>query len=144
MSDFYLTQRLERRTSEYKIGFDRMFACEYMGSAEFESGAIPASLRRLRAAKSVVLREGLVTRKSVTTPVFVVGSDEIVATIPDRLTAWLADEYPRGKEVTYFEHRIEGTASQYVRTNAWWALNEDVMWSLDRAIADDLLAAVTS
>lgn len=140
---FYLTQRLKRRDGGGK-GFDRLFACEYMGSAEFEWGAIPESLKRIRASRKVVLHEGVVTRKSITVPVFVVGGKNVVGEIPDLLTEWLVDEHPRGKELTYFPERIEGTASKYVRANAWWALNEDVMWSLDRRVADDLLSGVSS
>ncbi len=143
-ANFYLTQRLTRRDLGAK-GFDGLFGCDYMGAAEFEWGAIPDSLKRIRAARKVVMQGGLVTRKSITVPVFVVGDSGVVASIPDLLTAWMVDDYPRGKEMTYFPEHVEGVASDYMlRTRAWWSLTDDVMWTLDRDIAADLLRAVTS
>ena len=142
MPDFFLTQRLSRR--EGRGGrFDDLFACEYMGSAEFEWGAIPDSFKRIRAnKKALVIHEGEVTRKGITVPVFVVGHRKVAKSIPDRLAAWLADDWPRAKEITYFPERIEGTASEYVRTDAWWSLGDDVMWALDADTADLLLQGV--
>lgn len=141
MSAFYLTQRLTRRDGGGS-GFDAHFSCDYMGSAEFEWGALPASLKRIRASRKIALHEGTVTRKSIVVPVFVVGDKKTISTIPDLLTEWISDEYPRGKEMTYFDRLIEGTAGEYVRCNAWWSLSDDVMWSLDRNVAEDLLLAV--
>lgn len=141
--DFYLTQRMTRRDGNGP-GFDGLFSLDYMGSAEFEWGAIPDSLKRIRASRKIAMHEGAVTRKGITAPVFVIGDRKVIASIPDQLTAWLVDDYPRGKEMTYFPQRIEGTASEYMRANAWWSLTDDVMWTLDRDIAADLLRAVQS
>jgi hypothetical protein len=140
---FYLTQRLTRTTRDAD-GFDRLFRCEYMGSSEFEFGAVPQSLRRMRERGEVTLHVGEVTREGVTVPVFVVGHREHVEAVPAALTTWLSDEYPRSKEVTHFPEQVDGTASGWAReTDAWWSLNSDVMWTLDEAIAERLLFAVT-
>lgn len=140
--EFYLVQRLRRRDLRGQKGFDGFFGCEYMGSAEFEWGAIPDSLKRVRAARRLAIHEGVVTRHHVTVPVFVVGNKKTIATVPERLTAWMIDEHPWSKEWSYFPEKVEGTAKEWHRADAWWALNEDVLWTLDEAIAADLLRAV--
>lgn len=139
--NFYLVQRLDRRDAGM-TGFDARFGCQYMGSSEFEWGAIPDSLKRIRAARKLVIHEGEVTRKGITRTVYVVGGKKAVADIPARLTAWMADERPRSKEWTYFPEYVDGTRSEYENADAWWGLNEDVMWTLDATTADDLLAAI--
>ena len=50
---FYLVQRLSPQEWPNAKGFDAYFSCEYMGSAEFEWGALPDSLKRLRAGKLI-------------------------------------------------------------------------------------------
>lgn len=140
-ADFYLVQRLDRRDAGM-TGFDARFGCQYMGSSEFEWGAIPDSLKRIRSARKVVIHEGEVTRKGITRTVYVVGDKKVVTGIPERLTAWMVDEHPRGKEWSYFPEYVDGTQSEYQNADAWWGLGEDAMWTLDATIADDLLAAI--
>lgn len=144
--DFYLVQRLQQRDRLLvgASGFDRAFACEYMGSAEFEWGALPDSLKRMRSAgRKLVVHEGEVSRGGVSVPVFIVGHRKDVAAIPERLTEWMTEPYPYGKERTHFPEQVDGTANEWeARTHAWWALNEDVMWALRADIASALLSQV--
>lgn len=141
---FYLTQRLSNRDHPHGNGFDAHFKCDYMGSSEFEYGALPASLKRMRAdVDRLTVHVGQVTRNDVTTPVFVVGAPDRVTVVPDALTAWMADKYPQAKERTYFPEQVDRTAQGYeARTNAWWSLSDDVVWALDADTADRLLLAV--
>lgn len=46
----YLVQRMEARTGapSDKKGVDALFRMDYMGAAEFEFGALPSALRRIR------------------------------------------------------------------------------------------------
>ena len=143
---FYLTQRLTRRHQPYRKGFDAMFACQYMGSAEFEWGALSESLGRLRASKKrLAIHVGPVTRKGITVPVFVMGDRKRIEAVPDALTAWMVDGYPHGKEMTYFPEVVEGATESWQKNpDAWWALTSDVMWTLKEDVANDLLSAVTS
>lgn len=143
---FYLTQRLTRREAPEGKGFDSLFACQYMGSAEFEWGALPESLSRLRESrKRLAIHVGQVTRRNVSAPVFVVGDSKRIEFVPEALTAWMVDDYPHGKEMTYFPEVVEGAAQEWHRsTDAWWALRSDVMWTLKNDVAHDLLSAVRS
>src|SRR4051812_2508649 len=107
---FYLTQRLTRRPAPAAApGFDALFECQYMGSAEFEFGALPESLMRIRKAKRLGVHVGRVTRRGVTCPVFVVGDVKRIERVPEALTAWMAAGYTRSKEVTYFPENVEGS-----------------------------------
>lgn len=45
----YLIQRVHRRQGHPKLGVDACFGMDYMGSAEFEWGALPQTLKRMRA-----------------------------------------------------------------------------------------------
>jgi hypothetical protein len=53
----YLVQRLQKtydgKPREGAKGVDRFFMMDYMGSAEFEFGALPASLKRIRAMPKI-------------------------------------------------------------------------------------------
>lgn len=139
----YLVQRVTRTDQRHKTGFDAKFSLDYMGSSEFEFGAVPASLKRMRAT-NLVLHTGTVTRHDTEHTVYIVTAKAIAPDVSAAMTAWLADEYPRGQENSRFHQHLDGDTSAYVlRTNAWWDITHDIMWSLDEAIARDLLAAVT-
>lgn len=140
---FYLTQRLTRRDMSSAKGFDGLFGCQYMGSAEFEFGALPESLARIRKAKRLGIHIGSVTRRDATRTVFVVGDVKRIEQAPDGLTAWMVADYPWGKEMTYFPEAVEGTMQEWqTATDAWWSLTDDVLWTLDHDIAELLLKAV--
>ena len=52
MTTPYLIQRAKFRdeiSSTFRKGIDKILCFDYMGSAEFEFGALPASLKRIRA-----------------------------------------------------------------------------------------------
>lgn len=139
---FYLVQRMTRTDQPHKTGFDAKFSLDYMGSAEFEFGGVPASLKRMRAA-DLTFVTGAITRHGAEHTVYMIAPLAIAADVPDAMTAWLADEYPRGQENSRFHQRLDGETDPYIlRTNAWWDITHDIMWSLDENVARDLLAAV--
>lgn len=115
-----------------------------MGASEYEFGAVPQSLKRIRAnLKNLVLHTGTVTRNGVDATVYVLADATVAPTVPDALTEWMTAPYPRGGAITFFPEHVDGTAKDYQqRTNAWWDLTNDLMWTLDATIADDLLAAI--
>jgi len=54
MSKPYLIQRVMRKEKESdRTGVDQYFRFHYMGSAEFEFGALPKSLERMRCVKNI-------------------------------------------------------------------------------------------
>ena len=134
---FWLVQRLTRLDRARK-GFDGMFACQYMGSAEFEFGAIPESLARIRKASgrgiSVIEVEG---RR-----LYVYGGrterTEALKALPD----WIGASCP-GKEHSSLIQHMHGQPT-WTEVDAWWALREDVIFTLTRGMADDVAKAVSA
>lgn len=137
---FYLVQRLKPTTFTARAGFDGFFSCEYMGSAEFEWGALPDSLRRMRAAK--------LTRTSAEvngTTVYFVHPKSNTSVVDDFLE-WLTapGRFPHSKEQTYLPEILAGSRPEYVETIAWWSLDDDVMIAIDEPTALRLIEAVNS
>lgn len=142
-ADLRLVQRLIRRDSS-RGGFDGVFACDCMGAAEFEWGALPDSLKRIRKSR-VVVQSHPVQRGDRVRDVFFVGSPKRIAAMVGGFEEWLADEYPRGKELTYFPEHFEDRADEWrAEVTAWWSLGDDVMWALDKDTAHALRDAIKS
>lgn len=143
MSAFYLVQRMTAEDTG-RSGFDGLFHLDYMGASEFEWGALPKSLGRLRAAKPIVTITTPVTVDGSTKTAYLVGGHEEASAAADALQAWL-DGGCRGHEVARFAEQVAGVADDYQRrTNAWWDIEQDVMFTLDEAIAARIVKAVTS
>jgi hypothetical protein len=141
--DFYLIQRLQvRPTPRPDDGFDGYFSLDYMGSAEFEFGAVGDSLRRIRGAgAATVVRSALKLDDTDRMAYFVGPQQGMDEKIVD-LQRWLRDPRRRSKERSYFPEHFTYTASDYmVETAAWWSLDDDVLWTLDEHIAVDLITA---
>lgn len=127
----YLIQRGRIRHDETRKGLDALVAFDYMGSAEFEYGALNKSLKALRAdlksyqaeeatfgqAKFVVFSSGSL---SVTLhAVSEIGLQKI------RLKEWcdFGEWAYRGDN---FERRKES------RNNFWWDIENHFMWWIDQ------------
>ena len=135
-----------------------------MGSSEFERGVIPSSYRLLLSLE-VSIREVELTRNGVTRTVFFVATDDVKAyddmyntwthaeitrfdQFVDYFQAWLQQPCLRSKEITYFDMLFEGAVPAYMQEHppkvvAWWDLHENIAWTLDETVAQDLLQAFT-
>ncbi len=144
--------------------FDQIFDLEYMGSSEFERGVIPSSYRLLLSLE-VSIREVELTRNGVTRTVFFVATDDVKAyddmynawthaeitrfdQFVDYFQAWLQQPCLRSKEITYFDMLFEDAVPAYMQEHppkvvAWWDLHENIAWTLDETVAQDLLQAFT-
>lgn len=143
---FYLVQRLERRNTAPggSVGFDRHFTLEYMGSSEFEWGAIPKALKSVRSnpvsSKSIDL-----TINGITRPVFIVTHDGKHEQAARDLQAWGNGRGHRppfcGKEASQFDDQFTGNKRAYNDTTAWWSIDDDVAFALDEENAAALVEA---
>lgn len=150
---YHLVQRCKARPAvDPSRGFDGFFRLDYMGSAEFEFGAVPDSLKRLRGVNDLTRRNRELTIDGVTRKVWFVGSLATLKTKVDEFEGWVARGF-RGKESTWFRENFTGRdgvipgrlVSDYMTdTVLWWALNEDVMFTLDQEMADRALEALAA
>lgn len=145
---WYLTQRLGLRSSpnSSKLGVDALVTHDYMGSSEFEYGAIPDAWRALRAAsqKMSVFSTPFVSRQG--TPFSVIlpacmSRDERETIFED---LWnLRIDSDATKEPTYMNYVLDAAMPRDYRdaTVAWIALGpEPVFWSVCETLAHKLLA----
>jgi hypothetical protein len=107
----------------------KSLSLDYMGSAEFEFGALPASLRRMRASGSLQTRLVKSIRQGDSPlRVFSYLDDE---TFPQyaRILSDLRHGDPRLKEVSRFslDYPQDG-----LKTDFWWDIENDVIWSFDK------------
>lgn len=136
--ELWLVQRLTRDDSDRR-GFDGVFAGQYMGSAEFEWGALPESLARIRGGRRV----GLSTIELDGRTVYLYGSKKGREAIAAVMPEWVL-EGCLGKEWSYFgEHLLGGNVERWQQVDAWWALNADVLFTLDPQVATMFEDAVT-
>jgi hypothetical protein len=139
MSDFYLVQRLESKSAPHNPsnGFDGYFSLDYMGSSEFEWGAIPKALKAMREAP-VVVEPADVLIEGAIHHIYLVGHKGVQSVVP-AMEDWAKGGGRRppfyGKEWTHFAEVLGGRQHEYVTTNAWWDIENNVAWAIDPTIA---------
>jgi hypothetical protein len=119
------------------LGFD------YMGSSEFEWGAIPESARRIVAnIRRLEVVSATLVRQSYEEPVHFVCTKAQAETILPVWHEW--SQNPRSLERPhYFRDADSDGVYESDRTVAWWALNEDLLWTRDLVLAEKLKEGFT-
>ena len=121
--DFYLVQRVCEGWNDPDVSKDLGgYRAEYMGSAEFEFGAMPQSFRALRDAKEIEVGSFMLSKRPFTA--VWIKSDGNPA---EDLQKWV-DGGCRGKESAHLLDVIEGKRDKYNDTVIWWALEENVIF----------------
>lgn len=141
--DYWLTQRLERRTykREGDTGLDVDFQLEYMGSSEFEWGNVPKALKKMReAGDRISLFESTLTIGTLNRTVYFVCDERTFQAKREAFDVWL-EKGARGQEYSAFPQVFAGDAA-YHRTIAWWSLDTEIGWTLDADLAPLLLAGL--
>jgi hypothetical protein len=113
---------------------------EYMGSAEFEFGALPESLRAIHALGDKWNRRTVneIKEGEASLRVYSAFNDEEFEEYKQLLLG-LRDPKSRvyTKESTYFEEGRKET-SKYVRTDFWWDLDNHTMFGFDKEFMNRL------
>lgn len=134
MKNPYLVQRLCRKDPKFvdlsKIGIDRVCSLDYMGSAEFEFGAIPTALRTMRNYCSVLrcMEFNVGEHKGLS---FVGNLDHFAYA-----TKWFSEELKdmfchKAKESTYIHYILNDKDPELgKRICGWWALDQKVPWAI--------------
>jgi len=102
---------------------------DYMGSAEFEFGAIPKSIRRLAGKKNLILRKVQYVNKNKHTMHYTVLADEVdMDAAIGAIQKYLAgkDGAGRLKEWIHFRDLLEEEKQDYDRETFWWCVDEKV------------------
>lgn len=136
----WLIQRCMLRANTSEItGFDSAFACDYMGSAEFEFGFLPASLRRIVTRTYTARPSGL--SKDGKDLILVCHSDEQHA----QVKAWLpgmATRTVRLKEHSYLKEVLNDDGDYRRDIVLWWDIENDWFLCLNQDVADLLMKAL--
>jgi len=124
----YLIQRGEIVDREYKEGIDSIISFDYMGSSEFEWGALPESLKRIRAKIDTYDYLSMYVGDKIIT-VFCNFKGKVSATVQEIATYLrkLANDDFRLKELSYFPEYIKGI-DEFKPINFWWDIDNDIMW----------------
>jgi hypothetical protein len=168
---FFTVQRLTRKrrptdepspfapVAAQATGFDDLFGCDYMDNAEFERGAIPEAFRQM-SGLVLTVKPVQIKRYGTTRTVYFVASDDPAAyrecsdrddtpvttfeQLIHQFRIWSSRPEPRSREITYFDTAFDNgptTAEYRKRIVAWWSLDDNVAWTLDETIAQELLGA---
>lgn len=122
----YLIQRAEKKHNPNRNGLDSILEYDYMGSAEFEFGALSYSLKRIRSNKESynLYNEALVfNNKKIFFQIYTKEPKEVVLDVIKKL----ANNSLRLKERSALPEYINKT-QKYIICNFWWDIENDFMF----------------
>lgn len=127
----YLIQRASFMDRDYKNGIDSIISLDYMGSSEFEWGAVPQSLARIREdINAYTYLDVPIYNKDIT-----VFCKETQKPLVKEYLTNLADCNMRLKEYSDFDYYVNPSEYYRVRreishhrTDFWWDLENDLMF----------------
>lgn len=137
---FYLTQRLINNKDVDKNSldstFDSYFRVDYMGSAEYEFGALPKSLKRicknLSEYKSFTLKEFKTPDKEEAIRVFC--KPDMIEEIKNGIRKLISEKYYtiRSKEQLYLYDNFHGENTAYNECDVWWDIEQDFFFTIGK------------
>ena len=116
----YLIQRMNAERRENRSGVDANFSMNYMGSSEFEWGALPEALRRMRAANPEAWAP--VKIESGKHVAFFVGPVEAIETARTIFADQLGARSVHLKEGTRIKSSYD-PGEKYGKLDGWWAID---------------------
>ena len=144
MRSMYIIQRCEYKGKDKTVGtsiVSDFYPQDYMGSAEFEFGAKPSSLRKMyEEAKSYDIFKIFLLGQTV----WVWGNPTNAEDITKQLGDYITDK-KRLKEYISLPEILKGEKKSYQRDDFWWDLENHFVFSLDeKAVRDFQLCLVNS
>ena len=141
----YLIQRgtIRRPRAEPDARLSQAVDFEYMGSSEFEFGALPRSFRNIEAKKDSWKRHLVNEIKSGEATLRVYGSFEEgeFEEYKQHLLALRAGK-ARTMESTFFEANrdpsVRAKTDTWIKTDFWWDIDNDVMFGFYKVFMNDL------
>lgn len=140
--EFWLVQRIDRKIGHTQVTQFKHLEFDYMGSAEFEFGALPKAWKIMSESDPAI---SSVTLKAfgIEKTFFVVAPSQDIGSVGTRLQAWFDGGF-RSKEWSRLDNVItnKGWSGGQLSEDelkrlpiAWWALRENVFFTLDENIA---------
>jgi hypothetical protein len=133
----HLIQRVKRRASSLnKAGVDSDFAFDYMGSSEFEWGALPKALAEMRGAVDASWKPEKLTYKKFVA--WYIGPEKPRAVAKSFFERNLDDRYDQAlKEISYVHDSYTGTENNWRRdVIGWWCIDEGMPFALFKSKED--------
>lgn len=120
----WLIQRGKFENKEQKSGIDSILSFDYMGSSEFEWGALPESLGNIRSElNEYIYLDVLIQDKTIT----VFCKDSQKNDIKTYLTE-LAEKKMRLKNFSAFDSYIKNDGYFKNKFDFWWDIENDLMF----------------
>jgi hypothetical protein len=144
----YLVQRLKFREhpQEKSKGVDKFFSMDYMGSSEFEWGALPKALKAFRATK-LLKKPKKIKQYPDGHTVWYVGPESEYVTAREFFFSQLKDPYKIPlKESTWIDAKFGMSRlfrhPERIDTIGWWAI--DSTWAIftEKEYADKWLSCL--
>lgn len=120
-----LIQRAKFADNPSKTGIDKILQFDYMGASEYEFGALPKSLKRMRAnSEDYSYLETII--KGVQITVYI--QSDLIEFATDFLNK-LAENKVRTKCSTWFKDSLQpNKEDDYLNADFWWAIDSDFMF----------------
>lgn len=136
MNNPYLIQRANFCDRDKK-GIDGILSFDYMGSAEFEFGALPKSLKRIRAAINNYTVDRIMINDN---PVNIFCKEYDLKEVVDFLGVISKKEHPMMKEQPRFYQYINSIKSKFsfMEVDHWWDIENDFMFWRDGKEFDEM------
>jgi hypothetical protein len=131
----YLVQRIEKlRSPNYKIGVDCYFSFDYMGSSEFEFGALFKALKAMRAQDYKKWAPFMVVTSNGHY-LWYVGPEALKKVAADFFEAQMAGTGSPLKEATYMTEVLNDRPLSWLDPNryvGWWCIDQGLEFCLFR------------
>lgn len=125
----YLIQRAKFQKRE-KTGIDSLLSFDYMGSSEFEFGALPKALKRVRESEKEYVQFEFAFEIFEDKPIMILCKKSDKDELP-RILAQLADKKIRLKEYCDLDAYLKGNRN-YRTSDFWWDIENDFFfWRSD-------------
>lgn len=143
----YLIQRvkLSRNKTQGIKSFNDYFDCDYMGSAEFEFGALPKSLKTFTKTSDLKSTK-FDTKNSEDKHLYIVSAEnnERSKEYYELYFKELQDnDFPfHTKESTYLKSNINGKTKHFTKVDVWWDIENNIMFCFGKSTKDAILKAI--
>lgn len=143
MKNWYLIQRCSKRVSPIgNKGVDKILSFDYMGSAEFEFGALGTAIKAFRNLKGEITLTKSAIKTRFNTPIWVVAAKNADLVEIEKRLKVLSVAKMHLKEQAYLDYHFDKSASEYKKDiTSWLVLDADpVFFSVDEGMARGMLA----